>query len=313
MTSADVSFDAESSGQRQATLNLRNLQVFHRANTNFSELIGLDSSSEGDSLVSIEYEKNPTHPSGPKSFDSLLTLKLCPLKIHAVMACVDELKSYVGQSLDSLKDKRNSAATSKTESEDKQTRDIIEIAIQSPTLLVANSPDSHEWHEISLTANDMGDTMRSGDLRVVKDGANLTVQMLPDAVTGKCGASVKTVGDFKGSAMELFQVQIDEVNFVLQKGKTEEPDRPLVHAEFNLSGQFWNLRHSCWEEMFTMKNMLLEVSEQTSPLLGWNVRVEPLRKDGGVHKATLKASGALVYSGIQYLKCKNSRRVQSDV
>ena len=307
MTSADVSFNAGPTDQRHATLNLRNLQVLHRASTNFPELVGLDQSSEGESLVAIEYKKNPSRADDegtpPESYDSLLTLKLCPLKIHAVMACAKDLTGYVGESLESLKHKPNTAAAATRTpavSTAKQTRDIIRLMIQSPTLLVANGPDSYEWHEV-----------KPGDLSVVKDGADLTVQMVPDADSGVCTASVKTVGDFKGSSMELFRMDINEVKFCLTKGV--QRDKPLLHVEFNLTGQFWNLRHSCWEKMLVMEDLLLEVAEQKPPLLGWKVRFEPLKTNGVVHQASLTASGALVYSGIQYLKCRNSRRAQADV
>ena len=123
------------------------------------------------------------------------------------MSCVGELKRYVGSSLESLKNERNAVSTQQTPPEAKQTRDIVQLSIQSPTLLVANSSNSYQWHEI-----------KPSDLRVVKDGANLTVEMLPDADTGVCTASLTTIGDFKGSAMELFRIHANEMNFCLKKG-----------------------------------------------------------------------------------------------
>ena len=104
------------------------------------------------------------------------------------------------------------------------------------------------------------------------------------------------------------QIHIHTLDFKIKKDGLDGSTGAIVRIQFDISGQFWNIRQPQWETMLDWRGMSLEVTAKKLPALGYNVILAPHQASGVEHKATVKASGALIYSTIQYLKCRASTR-----
>ena len=286
LTDAAVKANIDVQGGKTVELTLTNLQCFHNASASFfPQLVGADGpAARRDALVTVSYEQVAPSLTESKGFDSMLELKLAPLKICAVRSCIEELQAYVGTSMDAVKQQAIDSATQAVNVavETSSTRDIVKIQVDKPTLVYADSPRSYCWIELTPKRT-----------TALVDGSKFSV-----AVHDQVSCNI--VGDFKGVSSELFHLEL-----ALHQCRVKvdsDDDTKTVDCAFDIMGEFWDVRRSGWSEFLALKEMELSVSSKLAPQAGWDVQFAPIaaRQSGGGSKSTLIVSGALISAATHY-------------